>query len=187
MSDSPDRAQRFRDLFDAVVDLTPGERTAYLDRECSDDVDLHALVERLSAADEETDADVDAVFDALRAEVLVGDAPTSDADPAEPTASVAANVVVADLQEALRDRYSVERESGRGGMATVYLAHDRKHDRSVAVKVLRPDLAAAIGPERFLQEIKVTAKLNHPHILPLLDSGEADGFIYYVMPFVDGE
>ena len=88
---------------------------------------------------------------------------------------------------ALADRYTIERELGRGGMATVYLAQDRKHDRLVAVKVLKPELAASIGPARFLQEIKFAARLAHPHILPLHDSGEADGFLYYVMPFVDGE
>ena len=72
-------------------------------------------------------------------------------------------------------------------MATVYLAHDVKHDRKVAVKVLRPELAATLGPERFLQEIRIAANLQHPHILPLYDSGEADGFLYYVMPYVAGE
>ena len=72
-------------------------------------------------------------------------------------------------------------------MATVYLARDLKHERKVAIKLLRPELAAALGPDRFLGEIKLTAKLNHPHILPLLDSGEAEGFLYYVMPFVEGE
>ncbi len=72
-------------------------------------------------------------------------------------------------------------------MATVYLAHDVKHDRKVAVKVLRPELAAVLGAERFIQEIKTTANLQHPHILPLFDSGEADSFLYYVMPFIDGE
>ena len=72
-------------------------------------------------------------------------------------------------------------------MATVYLARDLKHERKVAIEVLRPELAAALGPDRFLGEIKLTAKLNHPHILPLLDSGEAEGFLYYVMPFVEGE
>src|SRR5437867_2920008 len=72
-------------------------------------------------------------------------------------------------------------------MATVYLARDRKHDRPVAVKVLRPELAAALGPERFLREIKLAARLTHPHILPLHDSGEADGFLFYVMPYVEGE
>jgi eukaryotic-like serine/threonine-protein kinase len=91
------------------------------------------------------------------------------------------------LSVALSDRYRIERELGQGGMATVYLAHDIKHDRDVAVKVLHPDLGAALGGERFLTEIRTTAKLQHPHILPLLDSGEADGLLYYVMPYVTGE
>ncbi|MGE0354136.1 MAG: protein kinase [Gemmatimonadales bacterium] len=91
------------------------------------------------------------------------------------------------LQTALAGRYRIERELGAGGMATVYLAHDIRHDRKVALKVLRPELAAVIGAERFLAEIKTTANLQHPHILPLHDSGEADSFLYYVMPFVEGE
>jgi serine/threonine-protein kinase len=91
------------------------------------------------------------------------------------------------LASALADRYTIERELGAGGMATVYLAHDVKHDRKVAVKVLRPELAAVIGAERFLAEIKTTANLQHPHILPLHDSGEAGGTVFYVMPFVEGE
>ncbi|HEX9729753.1 MAG TPA: protein kinase [Gemmatimonadales bacterium] len=91
------------------------------------------------------------------------------------------------LKAALADRYTIERELGAGGMATVYLAHDVKHDRRVAVKVLRPELAAVLGAERFLNEIRVTANLQHPHILPLFDSGAADGFLYYVMPHVEGE
>src|SRR5512134_3239660 len=91
------------------------------------------------------------------------------------------------LSAALVDRYRIEREIGAGGMATVYLAHDIRHDRRVALKVLRPELAAVIGAERFLAEIKLTANLRHPHILPLFDSGQADGFLFYVMPFVEGE
>ena len=91
------------------------------------------------------------------------------------------------LTAALADRYRIERELGSGGMATVYLAHDVKHDRDVAIKVLHPDLAAALGAERFLTEIRTTANLQHPHILPLHESGEAAGFLFYVMPFVDGE
>src|SRR5215211_6095377 len=91
------------------------------------------------------------------------------------------------LRTALNDRYRIDREVGAGGMATVYLAHDIRHDRNVAIKVLHPDLAAALGAERFLAEIKTTAKLQHPHILPLLDSGEAEGLLYYVMPYVAGE
>ena len=91
------------------------------------------------------------------------------------------------LAAALKDRYLIEQELGRGGMATVYLASDQRHVRQVALKVLHPELAAGLGPERFLREIRVAARLNHPHILPLFDSGEAAGFLYYVMPYVDGE
>jgi Tol biopolymer transport system component/tRNA A-37 threonylcarbamoyl transferase component Bud32 len=91
------------------------------------------------------------------------------------------------LSAALADRYRIERELGQGGMATVYLAEDLKHDRKVALKVLKPELAAVLGAERFVQEIKTTAALSHPHILPLFDSGAADGFLYYVMPYIQGE
>ena len=91
------------------------------------------------------------------------------------------------LKTALADRYAVQEEIGAGGMATVYLAEDLKLHRKVALKVLRPELAAALGTERFLREIEIAAKLHHPHILPLYDSGEADGFLYYVMPYVEGE
>ena len=91
------------------------------------------------------------------------------------------------LSAALADRYTIEHEIGAGGMATVYLGEDLKHHRKVAVKVLRPELAAILGGERFLKEIEVTATLRHPHILPLFDSGEAAGFLYYVMPYVEGE
>jgi eukaryotic-like serine/threonine-protein kinase len=91
------------------------------------------------------------------------------------------------LAAALADRYRIERELGAGGMATVYLAEDLKHRRRVALKVLKPELAAVLGADRFVQEITTTAALQHPHILPLFDSGEADGFLFYVMPFIDGE
>jgi serine/threonine-protein kinase len=91
------------------------------------------------------------------------------------------------LSTALADRYKIERHLGEGGMANVYLAEDLKHHRKVAVKVLRPELAAVLGAERFVKEIETTANLQHPHILPLFDSGEADSFLYYVMPFIDGE
>ncbi|HEX2723247.1 MAG TPA: serine/threonine-protein kinase [Gemmatimonadaceae bacterium] len=91
------------------------------------------------------------------------------------------------LRESLADRYEIEREIGAGGMATVYLAHDRRHDRPVALKLLNPDLGAVLGVERFLAEIKVTANLQHPNLLPLFDSGAANGLLFYVMPFVDGE
>jgi hypothetical protein len=91
------------------------------------------------------------------------------------------------LKSALADRYKIEREIGSGGMATVYLARDIKHDRDVALKVLRSDLSAVIGTERFLAEVRITAKLDHPHILTLIDSGEADGILFYVLPYVRGE
>src|SRR3989337_1785998 len=91
------------------------------------------------------------------------------------------------LAAALADRYRLERELGQGGMATVFLAQDLKHDRKVALKVLKPELAAVIGAERFLAEIKTTANLQHPHILALFDSGQVDGTVFYVMPFVAGE
>ena len=91
------------------------------------------------------------------------------------------------LRRALAGRYDIERELGRGGMATVFLTRDLRHDRNVALKVLHPDLAAAVGAERFLAEIRTTANLQHPHILPLHDSGSEGGFLYYVMPFVAGE
>jgi tetratricopeptide (TPR) repeat protein len=95
--------------------------------------------------------------------------------------------VFAQLQDALQDRYRLEHELGQGGMATVYLARDLKHDRDVALKVLRPELAATLGAERFLREIATSAQLTHPHILPLYDSGEAAGVLYFVMPRVEGE
>ncbi len=98
------------------------------------------------------------------------------------------------ISQAVADRYRVERELGAGGMATVYLAHDLRHERQVALKVLRPEIASAIGADRFLAEIRTTAKLQHPHLLPLFDSGRVDGastddveLLFYVMPFVDGE
>jgi len=91
------------------------------------------------------------------------------------------------LNAALTGRYEIERALGQGGMATVYLAQDVRHQRKVALKVLKPELAAVVGAERFLAEIRTTANLQHPHILPLHDSGEADGFLFYVMPHVEGE
>src|SRR5262245_5882618 len=91
------------------------------------------------------------------------------------------------VRSALSPRYLVSRELGAGGMAVVYLAEDTRHGRPVAVKVLRTELAQSVGPERFLREIRIAARLRHPHIVPLYDSGEADGLLYYVMPYVEGE
>jgi serine/threonine protein kinase len=97
------------------------------------------------------------------------------------------DVTASALAEALRDRYTLARELGRGGTATVYLARDLRHDRDVALKVLRPDLAAVLGRERFLAEIRLPAKLDHPHILTLIDSGESNDLLWYVVPFIRGE
>src|SRR5262245_23536489 len=91
------------------------------------------------------------------------------------------------LNAALAGRYRIERQLGQGGMATVYLANDLKHDRKVALKVLKPELSAVLGADRFVVEIKTTASLQHPHILPLFDSGAADGMLFYVMPYIEGE
>src|SRR5215207_4351837 len=110
--------------------------------------------------------------------------PTSEPWPDDPDEH---RMTIVRLTAALADRYRVDRELGAGGMATVYLAHDIRHERDVAIKVLHPDLGAALGGERFLSEIRTTARLQHPHILPLLDSGAADGLLYYVMPLVTGE
>jgi serine/threonine protein kinase len=95
--------------------------------------------------------------------------------------------IPARVVDALAARYRVEREIGAGGMATVYLAEDLKHHRRIALKVLKPELAAILGAERFLKEIEVTANLQHPNILPLYHSGEAGGYLYYVMPYIEGE
>src|SRR3954470_22847413 len=94
---------------------------------------------------------------------------------------------ITQLKESLADRYEIDREIGAGGMATVYLARDVRHDRRVALKLLNPELGAVLGVERFLSEIRVTANLQHPNLLPLFDSGEANGLLFYVMPYVDGE
>ena len=109
-------------------------------------------------------------------------------DPGAPPRTAATGVVeVARVRAALADRYRIERVLGEGGMATVYLAEDLKHHRQVALKVMRPELAATLGADRFLREVEIAAKLSHPHILPVHDSGEAAGFLYYVMPHVEGE
>ena len=113
--------------------------------------------------------------------------PQFPADSSRPNPGHRVAEVPAALAGALQDRYRIERELGAGGMATVYLAQDLRHGRQVAVKVLRPELAATLGPQRFLQEIQIAARLTHPHILPLHDSGESGGFLFYVMPYVEGE
>jgi len=157
-------------LLDQALDLAPEERPAFLARACDGDRWLQAEVERLLRAAAGADGFLE--------------------EPAPAYATPLLARLVERPAMAPGDRlggYQVLRELGHGGMATVYLAHDRKHDRQVAIKVLAPELALAVRTQRFLREIRIAAKLNHPHILPLLDSGEAAGRLYYVMPYVDGE
>ena len=108
-------------------------------------------------------------------------------EPAPRSADISLSISPSALADALQDRYTLGRELGRGGMATVYLARDLKHDREVALKILRPDLAATLGPERFQREIRFAARLQHPHILSVYDSGESGGLLWFTMPFVEGE
>ncbi len=177
MSES-DRSDRIRDLFDAVVDLAPEERAARLAEACGDDEDLRREVESLLEAEDGRGSGVRRALEGLQ--------PSEEANR-ESAAPSGPGEIPAELQVALAERYTVVREIGRGGMATVYLADDLKHPRQVAIKVLDPDLSEALGAERFLQEIETASSLTHPHILPLFDSGEADGLLYYVMPHVKGE
>jgi len=160
-------------LLDAALDGQPADRAA--------------LIARAKLLDPALGAE----FEALLRDARPGTAaPMLDREAGELFASLLrddADIVAALFAEALTGRYTVSRKIGAGGMATVYLAHDVRHDREVAIKLLHPDLAAAIGAERFLAEIRTTARLQHPHILPLLDSGEAGGQFFYVMPFVEGE
>ncbi|HMG21590.1 MAG TPA: protein kinase, partial [Kofleriaceae bacterium] len=153
----------------ASLSCEPSQRDAFVAEACGDDEDLSREVASLLAVH-------DRVGDFLQrpaAEILVpGVAPPS---------------LTGRLATALAGRYQIEREIGHGGMATVHLARDLRHGRWVAIKVLREELAAAVGAERFLEEIRVTASLQHPHILPLFDSGSAEGLVWYVMPFVEGE
>ena len=157
--------KRIKEAFDEVVELEGEARAARLAELRQSDPELCREVEALLSGDERAQ------------EVLQPfEFPEhGDRDPA------------ARLNVALEGRYSIERELGEGGMATVYLTDDLKHERKVALKVLKPELAAVVGAKRFLSEIKVTANLQHPHILPLFDSGEADGFLFYVMPYVEGQ
>ena len=171
--DTSSRAQRVRTLFDQAVELDWKGRVALLDRECAGDRDLRREVEALVEAHESEDSEAEGVLQALR----------SDGGPAGTQSS---DSLRDHLLGSLADQYRIEEQIGRGGMARVYRALDLKHRRQVAVKVMNPELAALIGPDRFLREIENTARLRHPHILPLFDSGEADGLPYYVMPLVSG-
>ena len=176
---TPERWRLVDAVLRAALSTEPARRAAVIAEACAGDDLLRGEVESLLAAHREGDDFLE------QPAVNALDAP----DPGRPLAER--------LASALAGRYEIERELGRGGMAIVFLARDLRHDRRVAIKVLREDIAAAVGAERFLEEIRVTASLQHPHILPLFDSGEAHpegptgpegpGIVYYVMPFVDGE
>ena len=158
-----DRLER---LYEEAFALGPEERAAFLDRACADDPDLREELESLLAEGAGAETFMEDVGRLVEPE----------------TAGAPASLV-----RSLAARYAIEEEVGRGGMAVVYRAQDLRHERKVALKVLRPELAAIVGGERFLAEIKTTANLQHPNILALFDSGEADGHLFYVMPFVEGE
>jgi hypothetical protein len=166
---TPERWRVVDAILRASLSCERAQRDAFVAQACGDDEELRREVASLLAAH-------DRAGDFLgrpAAEILAGGiAPTSHTGR---------------LATALAGRYQIEREIGRGGMATVHLARDLRHGRWVAIKVLREELAAAVGAERFLEEIRVTASLQHPHILPLFDSGSAEGLVWYVMPFVEGE
>ena len=168
------------------MDLAPVERAAFLDQSCGDDAALRHEVESLLATDDPMGS-----FLAIPAAVAAGVAPARrgaiGADSRRAPDPDTGNAFVAALADALAGRYTIGRQLGRGGMATVYLARDLRHDRPVALKVLLPELAAVLGTDRFLSEIRVTANLQHPHLLPLFDSGEAAEQLYYTMPYVEGE
>ncbi|MBA3555099.1 MAG: serine/threonine protein kinase, partial [Gemmatimonadales bacterium] len=161
---SPERRSRIEELFEAALDLTPEKRAAFLAEACAGDAELHAEASALLEAH------------GLPEGVLESD----------PRRLVSAAPVALAPGERVGP-YEVVREIGRGGMAAVYLARDERHDRRLALKVLHPGLAALFGQERFKREIRFAARLHHPHILRLHDSGEADGRLWYTMPYVDGE
>jgi eukaryotic-like serine/threonine-protein kinase len=167
---TPDRWRAVDAILQAALACEPSRRDVVVAAACGDDQALRREVESLLAAHVD-DAD-DHFLERPAAEVLgVPELPP----------------LAARLARALEGRYVIEREIARGGMATVHVARDLRHGRRVAIKVLRDEIAAAIGADRFLEEIRVTASLQHPHILPLFDSGVADGVLWYAMPFVDGE
>jgi serine/threonine protein kinase/tetratricopeptide (TPR) repeat protein len=169
---TPERWLQLKGVVQQALDTPPAERAALLERVCGSDLALRREAETLLAA-------AGTLGDFLDASPVVHLAELAAAHDAPP--------LTERLSTALAGRYVIEREIGRGGMATVFLARDLRHDRPVALKVLSPELAAVMGPGRFLSEIRVTANLQHPHLLPLFDSGEADGLLYYTMPYVDGE
>jgi eukaryotic-like serine/threonine-protein kinase len=177
MQMEPERWRDVERLYHQALERPEGERDAFLEGACTGDVELRRAVESLLEVHGEAEAFLEIPAVELAAPALAAAASPDDTWGAR----------LERLRTALADQYVVERELGAGGMARVYLAQDRKHRRHVAMKVLKPEVAAALGADRFLREIETAARLNHPHILPLFDSGGATGLLYYVMPFVEGE
>jgi TolB-like protein/tRNA A-37 threonylcarbamoyl transferase component Bud32/Tfp pilus assembly protein PilF len=163
----PENWRELAVLVDTALDAAPEDRAAVLAKLSEGDATRLAVLERLVLECEQ-------------------EMPLLDRPAAERFSSLFVDEAEAPLPAVLGGRYRIEREIGRGGMARVYLAHDVKHARDVAVKVIRPDLAASLGRERFLREIAIAARLRHPNIVPLYDSGDADGVLYFVMPYEDG-
>src|SRR5512147_1470649 len=154
--------RRALDLFEEASDRSGADRARWLDEHCSGDVDLREQVERLLRAHEQQGL--------LDRPPVPGDDDIADR-----------------LGRALGERYAITQLIGRGGSSVVFLAEERKHARRVVLKVLDPEVAIAWGPERFRREVQIAARLSHPHIVGLIDSGDADGLLYYVMPFMEGE
>src|SRR5215218_3159917 len=182
---SPERWRAVQRVVDGALDLPPEARAAFLDESCGADAALRESVARLLDACERAGrtGGVLAAPAAAFAAPMLADLALRDAAGG----GARRDELAAALRAALAGRYTVERELGRGGMATVYLARDLRHHRMVAVKVLARELIAPSGAERFLHEIRIAAGLTHPHVLSVHESGEADGLLYYVMPYVDGE
>src|SRR5207247_2027570 len=168
---TPDRWAELEALFAAALEQPLDQRVSFASARAPDADSLADVLALLRAHDAR--GRLDSIADGLRRPRRTDTIPVAE--------------LVGRLGAGLAERYRIERELGRGGMAIVLLARDLKHGRDVALKVLHPDLALSIGPARFLREIAIAARLTHPHILPLHDSGEAAGFLYYVMPYVEGE
>ena len=183
---SPERWQAIEATLQRALDTSPAERASFLDHACAGDPELRHEVESLMSADPATGFLERAFLPELRVPNDLQRLDTPEPSAHE-LASSTRREMAARLASAVSDRYGIERELGHGGMAMVLLARDLRHQRRVAIKVLYPELSALLGPDRFLKEIKLTASLQHPHILPLYDSGSADGLLFYVMPFVEGE
>lgn len=171
---TPDRWRVVDAILQAALACEPDRRGAFVVDACGDDEALRREVASLLAA-----------HDAVAGDFL--ESPALEGIVIHPPAPVSSERLRAALADALAGQYAIEREIAHGGMATVYLARDLRHGRRVALKVMRDEVAAAVGAERFLEEIRVTALLQHPHILPLFDSGSAGALLWYVMPFVEGE